>query len=166
MGIGYTEGSGVTLATREVSEEHYQQMLVAFGSVPGEVADGNPLPVAIGASASVAAGEPKRIVNLSNSAQEIKSSSGRLYGLDAANINTQTVFLQLYDEAGSIVVGTTVPKYTIPVPPGDGNTIYGQYDRSWPVGLEFDNSIKVAVTTTPSGGTAPAANVLLSASYK
>ena len=32
MGIGYTEGSGVALATREVSEEHYQELLVAVGA--------------------------------------------------------------------------------------------------------------------------------------
>jgi hypothetical protein len=90
---------------------------------------------------------------LSNAAATIKASPGLLTGVNCYNPNAAVEYLQFYDTASAIVVGTTVPKFYWAIAP----TAIGVTNITWPIGIGFPaSSLKVAATTTPTGGTGPA----------
>lgn len=100
-----------------------------------------------------------------NTAQTIKGSAGSLHSLCVLNVNAVDCFIQLFDESGSITVGTTAPKQVFLVPKGDG-TSYGAFGGWGAMPLKFTNSIKYACTTTPTGSGDPTTGLVVSASYK
>ncbi|MCO6456794.1 MAG: hypothetical protein J5I93_15960, partial [Pirellulaceae bacterium] len=100
-----------------------------------------------------------------NTAQTIKGSAGVLYSLEVQNVNAVDCWIQLFDESGSITVGTTTPKASFLVPAGDG-TKRGAMDKVFTVPLAFSNSIKYACTTTPTGNGDPSTGLVVNASYK
>jgi hypothetical protein len=88
----------------------------------------------------------------------IKASAGTLYGLQAVNTGAAPVYLKIYNlAAGSVVVGTTVPLYTIPVPTvattGAGIAI------SFPVGIVFGTAISYTFTNVAADNDATAVAV-------
>lgn len=157
-------GSGTTIATDDLGGGvHIQRVKPAFGAdgSAADVSKSNPMPVAI---AGMADGTGMTIARASVTATvaTIKASAGRLHWLLASNQNTQTVFLQLFDAlAGSVTLGSTASIVSIPIPPGDGNTIKGQQGEAFALPATFSTGIAIACTTTETGSTAPttAANV-------
>lgn len=100
-----------------------------------------------------------------NTAQTIKSSSGRLYFLEVSNPNSADAYLQLYDTAAAITVGTTVPNLSFLVPAGDG-TRDGAMDKFFEPPLAFANSIKYACTLTATGSGDPTTGLIVNAGFK
>ena len=100
-----------------------------------------------------------------NTAQTILAVNGCLSKIEIANPNVEDAFIQIYDETGTITVGTTVPKQSIHVP-GGGAGFYGSKIVSYgQPGLPFQNSIKYACTTTPGGAIDPTVGLTVSAIY-
>lgn len=100
-----------------------------------------------------------------NSEQSISSTGGYLYSLQVINPNSADAFIQLFDESGSVTVGTTTPKQSYLVPAGDG-TLDGAKDSVIPTfGLVFENSIKYACTTTATGNGDPSTGLVVNAIY-
>lgn len=90
-----------------------------------------------------------------NNSANVKSSAGRLWSIQAVNINAAIRYLKLYDKATAPTVGTDTPIMTIPLPAnGVGVNI------TLPAGLIFTLGLGRAVVTgaTDADNTATAAN--------
>jgi len=89
---------------------------------------------------------------LTNGAQAIKASAGKLLGYYIFNPNTVHCFVQVYNTAsGSVTVGTTNPLFMITVPALSAANLWMQ-----PGGITFGTAISwAAVMTTAGGNTAP-----------
>jgi hypothetical protein len=85
-----------------------------------------------------------------------QSTPGLLTYYNISNSNSSTVFIQYFDASttAGITLGSTSPKGWISVPSGNGVT-----DAALPFGIAFANGIVIAVTTTPTGNTAPSSSV-------
>lgn len=92
--------------------------------------------------------------SLTNVAQTIKSTRSNLSWIacDDSNNNTEVDYLQFFDTTGTVTVGVTAPKFSLPVQGGQVNI---QSD----INASFLNAVQVAATTTPTGGTAPGSNL-------
>ena len=101
-----------------------------------------------------------------NTAQQVKASSGRLYGIEVSNPNSADAYLQLFDVAnGSITVGTTTPKLSLFVPAGDG-TKDGAMDKVFDPPITFGTAINYACTTTATGSGDPTTGLIVNVLYK
>lgn len=80
----------------------------------------------------------------------VKGSQGVLAMVMAYNPNATAAYVQVFDTAGAVTLGTTVPVDIIPVPPAS--------NAGWSLGegKQFAAGIKLACTTTALGSTAPA----------
>jgi hypothetical protein len=90
---------------------------------------------------------------LTTTVTTVKSSAGELGAYHCLNPNIASAYVQIFDTSGAVTLGTTVPVLSLGIPasssgPGGGNL-------EWTVGIHFANAIKVAVTTTAIGSTAP-----------
>lgn len=84
----------------------------------------------------------------------IKTTGGKLYGIEASNGGTVSTWIQFFDlAAADITLGTTALKMTLMVPKGVSATDAGGMDKNWPPGISFETAIRVAATTAPDGGT-------------
>ena len=110
------------------------------------------------ASASGTGTSAFRHTTLSSTAQQVKGSAGRVYGLHAFNPNASEIYLQLYDHA-SPTVGTTTPSRTYAVPGRGWLTL----DLTIP--QAYATAIHVAATATIGGSTAPGTGVLVDVEY-
>lgn len=99
-----------------------------------------------------------------NTVQTLLATHGCLSRIEVANPNTTVAFLQLFDESGTITVGTTTPKMSILIPKASGENDYGSkfINFGFP-GLPFKNSIKYACTTTLTGNGDPASGLIVNA---
>ena len=82
-----------------------------------------------------------------------------LHAVDAYNgAGAADAFVQLFDAASTAEVnlGTTVPRWVLPVPKGGGNA------PVYTAPVPFEAGLVVAVTSTASGGAAPATPIVLS----
>ena len=91
---------------------------------------------------------------LTTTVTTVKGSAGELGAYHCLNPNTASAYVQIFDTAGAVTLGTTVPVLSLGLPasasgPGGGNL-------EWGMGIHFANAIKVAATTTATGSTAPA----------
>ncbi len=86
-----------------------------------------------------------------------------LYHWHCANGVATAVYLQLFDApAASVTLGTTPPKLSYPIPAsGYWEEHYAGEERP-----AFATAITVAVTTTPTGATAPATGAVCNFLYK
>jgi len=98
------------------------------------------------AMAQVNAPIPSLQTALSNTAVQLKGAPGVLQWGSCYNPNASIAYVQVFD-ATSVTVGTTTPTEALPVP---ATTV-----ASLPFPAQFFNAIKVAATTTATGGTAP-----------
>jgi len=115
----------------------------------------------IGASATVTGFDTVFDADGDNTAQACKTVACNLYHLHAYNSNAAGVFIQLFDLAtGSVIVGTTTPKYVIYVPP-TGNTI-----EDYDVPMSFATAATYACTTTPTGNGDPTVGLTVSFGVK
>jgi hypothetical protein len=105
-----------------------------------------------------------RSIDLDESEEEVKASVGSVYGWFIFNAAASTRYVKFYNAtAASVVVGTTAPVLTIPIPAGAGANI------AMPHGLAFSTAITVAATTGVADNDtgAPGANeVIINLWYK
>lgn len=90
----------------------------------------------------------------------IKSSAGELGAYHCLNPNAAVSYIQLFDTSGAVTLGSTVPELSLGLPANDGGNI------EWGMGIHFANAIKVAVTTTAQGSTAPGSGVDCNFAFK
>lgn len=100
-----------------------------------------------------------------NTVQTIKDGPGKLFGLIVQNPNNAAAWIQLFDESGTITVGSTTPKQSYPVPDDSGATV-GATILIFDNPINFDNSIKYACTTGATNGTDPGTGLVVNALYK
>jgi hypothetical protein len=105
-----------------------------------------------------------RSIDLDETEEEIKATAGQVYWLYVANLATSIRYLKLYNAtAANVIVGTTVPTHTIPIPASSAGPV--QIAQ----GLVFDTAITAAATTGVADNDtgAPAANdVVINVGYK
>ena len=99
------------------------------------------------AMAQVLAPIPKFADGLTNTAVTIKATAGQLQWATCYNPSDAVAYVQVYDTAGAVTVGTTTPVLSLPIATGANLPITGP--------AQFFNAIKVAATTTATGGSAP-----------
>lgn len=81
-------------------------------------------------------------LDLDETEEEVKGTAGQVYGWDYTNLSAGTRYLKFYDAtAANVTVGTTVPKFTIPVFTLQKANVLGAN------GITFSTAITVAVTT-------------------
>lgn len=102
-----------------------------------------PLPAMAQVNAPVPISKPA----LTNTAVVLKATSGILQWVNCGNTNASTVYLQIFDSAGTVTVGTTPNTLSLAIPPSLTANL------GFPA--QFFNGIQVAATTTVGGGTAP-----------
>lgn len=91
---------------------------------------------------------------------QVRSGGGRIHQYHFGNPNAAVTFVHIYNAlAANVVVGTTVPLATYMV------AANAALDGFWPNSLNYGTGITVAVTTTPTGTTAPSAGVLVNLGY-
>lgn len=99
--------------------------------------------------------------SVTGTAELLKAGGTYLTKINVENTDTTKAYLQLFDAAAltDVTLGTTAPTYVIPIP-ASGLVIDDHAN-----GLRFSLGVVYAVTTTPTGNTAPGAVSVLSASY-
>ena len=101
------------------------------------------------------------LVGLTNSVVSAKAAPGPVLGVNCYNPNAAAVWLQLFDTASSITLGTTPPTLQWQLPPSQSSG-WLQVQRSGPAagGAYYaTNSLQVAVTTVAGGSAAPSSSV-------
>lgn len=87
---------------------------------------------------------------LTNTAQAVKASAGKVGGWYIYNPNSSATYVILYNVAqGSVTVGTTNPRMVLCIPATSAANLESVN------GINFDTAIAVAATTTGGGNTAP-----------
>lgn len=110
-------------------------------------------------SIAFASASPNPVFNaaVTNSSVLIKvaPSGGQVYFVSyhAINTNTADVYIQFFDAAtaGAVIPGTTSPLFVMGIPSNGG-----VLDGSFAQGIAFSKGIVITVTTTVTGGSAPA----------
>jgi hypothetical protein len=120
-------------------------------------------------AATTGGASPLKVLDSDETEDEIKGTAGQLYSLYCFNSTNAILYVKLYNAtAANVVVGTTTPVMTIPVP-GNNDTDGAGVVLTWPNGLAFDTAITIATTTALADNDtgAPGANAMtLAGSYK
>lgn len=93
---------------------------------------------------------PKSLGGITNASQTVNGSGATLDAINCINPNAAVSYLQVFNTAGAVTVGTTVPTQSFAIPAN------GQLEHNPPYGAWYSAAIKVAGTTTRTGNTAPA----------
>lgn len=99
-------------------------------------------------------------IDVDESEDAVKATAGQVYWIHAMNLSAATLFLKFYDATvATVVVGTTVPDLTFPLPT-QGDTNGAGFTLSIPNGIAFGTAITVAATTgiADADAGAPGAN--------
>jgi len=98
-----------------------------------------------------------------NAAVVVKASSGTLYAIHIDNsLNAAATYLKLYDSAGAIVVGTSVPDFVLMAPAAFvGNILISTNGIVFAAGLQ-EASVTAGGT---AGTTSPTSNTVVSIVY-
>ena len=102
-------------------------------------------------------------LDLDESEEEVKATAGQVYAMHIMNTTNSIIYLKFYnDTAATVIVGTTVPVMTIPIP-GNNDTDGAGFVWSIPQGIAFSTAITVACTTlaADADATAPGAAAVL-----
>ena len=102
-------------------------------------------------------------IDVDESEDAVKATAGQVYWLHAINLTASVVYLKFYNATvATVVVGTTVPDLTFPVPT-QGDTNGAGFTLSIPNGIAFGTAITIAATTgvADADSGAPAANALV-----
>lgn len=109
-----------------------------------------------------------RSIDLDETEEEVKATAGQVYWIHCMNLSAAKVFLKFYNAtAATVVVGTTTPVLTFPVPT-TGDTNGAGFNLAIPNGIAFGTAITVAATTGVADNDtgAPGANeVVLNMGY-
>ncbi len=101
-----------------------------------------PIPVQMTGTAAAPALSIFRSLDVDESEEEIKATSGRLYRIEITNRSTAARYVKLYNAtAASTTVGTTTPLWTFTL---EGSA---SIDADYPQGLPFSTALCVAATT-------------------
>jgi hypothetical protein len=74
--------------------------------------------------------------------QAIKNTPGKLTGYYLFNTSSAVRYVKIFDAAaGDVVLGTTAPSLTIPLPAESGANVLGERE------IEFDSGLSIACTT-------------------
>lgn len=88
-----------------------------------------------------------RSIDLDETEETVKATAGCVYSMWVANTATSTRFIKFYDDTvANVVVGTTVPVLTIPIPGNSSDDIAGVFTTGG-MGITFATAITVAATT-------------------
>lgn len=102
-------------------------------------------------------------LDLDESEEEVKDTAGQIYWIHVTNLADAKRYLKIYDaDADDVIVGTTVPNLTIPLPTNaDTNGVATVINI--PLGLACANAITVAATTgfADNDTGAPGANEII-----
>lgn len=96
-----------------------------------------------------------RSLDLDETEEAVKASAGQVYGYYIYNNAAATSYVKFYnDTTANVIVGTTTPVLTIPVPAGAAANVFSD------IGIPFSTAITVAATTGVADADtgAPAAN--------
>lgn len=109
-----------------------------------------------------------RSLDLDETEEEVKGTAGQIYGWYLFNNASSIRYLKIYNAtAANVVVGTTTPVITIPIPAATSGGVAANVFSD--VGIEFLTAITVAVTTglADNDTGAPSANdVVVNIFYK
>ena len=157
--IDVTLGSGKTVASEDISSVQYQKVKLVDATAASTTGTGiaaNPLltndigPDTNGGWSTFMATSGDGSTALTNSAQAIKASAGKLGGWYIYNPNATAIYVPIYNvAAGSVTVGTTNPQIVLCIPATSGANV--EFSR----GIAFSTAISAAATTTGGGNTAP-----------
>jgi hypothetical protein len=101
-----------------------------------------------------------------NTAQAVKTTMGKVFYFEVANINAADAFIQFFDAAAAdVVVGTTAPKLSFLVAGGDA-TLYGSKVVGPCDGINFETAITYACTTTATGNGDPTVGLNVNILYQ
>lgn len=92
--------------------------------------------------------------------QTVKSSQGRIMGWCLSNPNSSFAYIQFFDLTTAVTLGTTVPKWVMPLPVTSAANVFIKE------GINHANGIKLACTTTPTGNTPPSSGLEVCIFYK
>lgn len=102
-------------------------------------------------------------IDVDESEDQVKATAGQVYWIHAINLGTTPRYLKIYNAtAATVVVGTTVPDLTFPIPSqGDANG--AGFTLSIPNGIAFSTAITIAATTgvADADSGAPGANEVI-----
>lgn len=92
--------------------------------------------------------------------QQVKGSSGNVYGWSVMNTTAAIAYVQVFNKlSANVTLGVTVPDWVIPVP-ANGTT--GAGSNGWiPVSILHATGITIACTTTRTGSSTAACDVLM-----
>ena len=99
-------------------------------------------------------------IDVDQTEDAIKASAGQLYWLHVMNLSASVLFLKIYDDTvANVIVGTTVPDLTFPIPT-QGDTNGAGFVLPIPNGIAFGTAITIAATTgiADNDSGAPGAN--------
>jgi hypothetical protein len=102
-------------------------------------------------------------IDVDESEDQVKGTAGQVYWIHAINLTASVVYLKFYNAtAATVVVGTTAPDLTFPVPT-QGDTNGAGFNFAVPNGIAFGTAITIAATTglADNDSGAPAANALV-----
>ena len=90
---------------------------------------------------------PYQNLDVDETEDEVKGTAGQIYFIHAINLGTAPRYLKFYNAtAATVVVGTTTPVLTYPIPTqGDSNG--AGFSLSIPNGIAFGTAITIAATT-------------------
>jgi hypothetical protein len=89
-----------------------------------------------------------RSIDLDETEEAVKASAGQVYWIMAFNLATSVRYLKFYNATvATVVVGTTPPVLTIPIPTQAATANGAGFVLAIPHGIEFDTAITVAATT-------------------
>ena len=103
-------------------------------------------------------------LDVDESEDTVKASAGQIYWIQAINLSAVPLFLKFYNATvASVVVGTTVPDLTFPVPTQAATVNGSGFVLSVPNGIAFGTAITIAATTgfADADTGAPGANDLI-----
>lgn len=91
---------------------------------------------------------------LSNTVATVKASPTPLLGYSCYNPNVVATFVQTFDIVGAVTLGTTVPTLSFSIPPLSSTGVVPPVPTTG-APRYYATGLKVAATTTATGGAAP-----------
>lgn len=149
--------SSITFTSQFLTAIDYTEINTEMTGGPGSTSASQAMPVHIAgggvsmtstgihASSSVTGTNAATVLSAaSTNATVVKNTAGRVYGYQLANTTTSWRYLKLFNTTTAPVVGTTVPLYTVPIPPGTTS------DLTQTVPLSHSAGISYSITANPA----------------
>lgn len=165
--VNIAQMNGVTTSMGNgVSGTGVQRVTLASDST-GQVtlATGSNLACNVGISGARTSGGTTlyKNIDVDESEDAVKASAGQIYWIHAMNLSAAVLYLKIYNATvASVVVGTTVPDLTFPIPT-QGDTNGAGFVLAIPNGIAFSTAITIAATTgiADADTGAPGANTVV-----